>query len=106
MSHFARPWQDQTEPNMAATILLTALATTTVIGFLKYTLWPTPAKIIPGPLHSVIPKLNEQELAALEYKTDAFPGARDVDTPVSSLPFLRDRDLELTFCAVWLHSRV
>ncbi|KAL1837512.1 hypothetical protein VTK73DRAFT_4672 [Phialemonium thermophilum] len=40
--------------------------------------------ILPSPLRTFIPTLSAAELAALDYRPDEFPGARDVDTPVGS----------------------
>ena len=34
---------------------------------------------------TVLPALNEQGLASLAYPPDAFPGARDVDSPYGTL---------------------
>jgi hypothetical protein len=61
----------------------TAIATTALLSLLRNYLWPTPPKIDPSPLRTILPKLSPAELEKLEYKPDNFPGARDVETPVS-----------------------
>jgi hypothetical protein len=61
----------------------TAIATTALHLFLRAYLWPTPPQIDPSPLRTTLPKLSPAELDKLEYKPDNFPGARDVETPVS-----------------------
>jgi hypothetical protein len=60
----------------------TAIATTALLSLLRNYLWPTPPKIDPSPLRTILPKLSPAELDKLEYKPDNFPGARDVETPV------------------------
>ena len=40
---------------------------------------------IPSPRITVLPALSEHELASLAYPPDAFPGARDVDSPYGTL---------------------
>src|ERR1700753_663082 len=40
--------------------------------------------ITPSPLKATLPGLSSQELSALAYKPDYFPGARDVNTPYGS----------------------
>ena len=64
----------------------TAIATATILSLLRSYLWLTPPKIVSSPLRSVLPKLSQDEFDKLEYKPDNFPGARDVETPVST-PF-------------------
>lgn len=61
----------------------TAIATATLLSLLHSFLWPTQPKIVRSPLRTVLPKLSQDELDQLEYKPDHFPGARDVETPVS-----------------------
>ncbi len=40
-------------------------------------------RIIKSPATTLLPTLSKQEIAELPYPPDAYPGARDVDTPVS-----------------------
>src|SRR6201992_4310939 len=40
--------------------------------------------ITPSPLKATLPGLSSQELSALAYKPDYFPGARNVNTPYGS----------------------
>ncbi|KAM7205807.1 Alpha/Beta hydrolase fold [Naviculisporaceae sp. PSN 640] len=61
------------------------VATVAALSVLRRALWPVHPKTIPSPLHTVIPKLSKAELDRLEYKPDAFPGARDVETPYGSI---------------------
>lgn len=64
-------------------ISTTALATAGLIAFARVTLWPSKVKVLDNPLKNVIPHMSKEKLKELVYQPDAFPGARDVDTPVS-----------------------
>ena len=64
----------------------TAAATLALLAFFRWSLYPKHPAILPSPLKTVLPKLSAAEVARLEYTPDAFPGARDVDTPVWSAP--------------------
>jgi hypothetical protein len=66
-------------------VLATIALTTATLAILKHTLWPRHPPIIPSPLHTVLPSLSETSLSALDYRADAFPGARDVSTPYGSI---------------------
>ena len=70
-------------PNTGLVIAGTAIATTVVISLLHRYLWPTPPAIARSPLKTLLPTLSAEEYHKLEYKPDNFPGARDVETPVS-----------------------
>lgn len=72
-------------PNTAAIIASTALATIATLSLLRLALYPRHPKILKSPLRTVIPSLTPAELDALDYKPDAFPGARDVETPYGSI---------------------
>ncbi|KAK0735008.1 Alpha/Beta hydrolase protein [Lasiosphaeria miniovina] len=63
----------------------TVAAVSALLPLLRSALWPTRPKIIPSPLSTVIPRLSKSELETLEYTPDAFPGARDVETPYGSI---------------------
>ncbi|KAK4449287.1 Alpha/Beta hydrolase protein [Podospora aff. communis PSN243] len=71
--------------NTAIVVATTAIATTAGLSLLKRYLWRTHPNIIPSPLHTLLPRLSLPELEKLEYKPDAFPGARDVVTPYGSI---------------------
>ncbi|KAK5663651.1 hypothetical protein OQA88_4082 [Cercophora sp. LCS_1] len=73
------------DPPRLGVITTTVIATTLAITLLKRALWPTQPKIIPSPLNTVLPKLPRENFDQLEYKPDAFPGARDVETPYGSI---------------------
>ena len=68
----------------AVIIASTVVATVALLPVVRRALWPTHPKIIPSPLSTLIPRLSDEEMKRLEYKPEAFPGARDVLTPVSS----------------------
>jgi hypothetical protein len=70
--------------NTGLIVASTAIATATILSLLRSYLWPTPPKVVSSPLRSVLPKLSQEEFDKLEYKPDNFPGARDVETPVST----------------------
>ncbi len=69
--------------NTGLVIAGTAIATLTLSWFLRTYLWPAQPSIVRSPLRTVLPTLSPEEFAKLEYKPDNFPGARDVETPVS-----------------------
>jgi hypothetical protein len=69
--------------NQGLMIASTAIATAAFFSLLRRFLWPTPPQVLRSPLRTVIPGLSQDELNKLEYKPDNFPGARDVETPVS-----------------------
>lgn len=46
---------------------------------------PTIARSIPSPLTTQIPNLSAEEIAALPYPPDYYPGARDVKTPYGGM---------------------
>lgn len=67
-------------------IASTAIATAVFFSLLSRFLWPKQPQVLRSPLRTVIPRLSPEEFAELEYKPDNFPGARDVETPVSAAP--------------------
>lgn len=75
---------EMTGSSTAAIAATTALATVAILAFLRFTLQAPRPKIYRSPLRTVIPTLSKHELDKLEYSPDEFPGARDVDTPVSA----------------------
>jgi hypothetical protein len=74
---------------MSTTVVVvsTVAATITVLSLLRYALWPRHPKILQSPLRHTITKLDVDAIDKLDYSPDAFPGARDVMTPVSDRVF-------------------
>lgn len=70
-------------PQTAVAVTATAVATATLLLFARSALRPRWGKALPNPLKTTIPRLPRDEVEGLVYQPDAFPGARDVDTPVS-----------------------
>lgn len=66
---------------LVATTLAVALP---LLYLAKKYLWPLWDPVLPSPLRTTLPRLSEADVAALAYHTDYFPGARDVETPVSA----------------------
>jgi hypothetical protein len=75
-------WPDMPHPALVATT--TAIATASLIVLAKATLWPPRQRVLRSPLKTVLPRASRDELQELVYLPDAFPGARDVETPVPS----------------------
>lgn len=71
----------------SATLLITAtaVATAALISFTNASLWPRKEKNYPSPLKTLLPRLSQEEVKALVYQPDQFPGARDVETPYGSV---------------------
>lgn len=99
-SHHAQPLPLTSESQTPTTLLI--LTATTTILTLKLSQYIFNAlftkaqpKILRGPATTVLPFLTQEEKDKLPYPPDAYPGARDVDSPVrfSSLQF------GLIFCA-------
>ena len=70
----------------AATIAATVAVTATLLMAGRAWLYPARGAVIPGPLQTAIPKLSQKAVAMLDYPPDAFPGARDVPSPVRIPP--------------------
>ena len=68
----------------AFVVTTTAVATATLVVVAKATLWPKRHKTLQSPLKTIIPRYAKAELAELAYQPDQFPGAKDVETPVSA----------------------
>jgi hypothetical protein len=66
----------------AVIVATTVVVTASLLSLLKRALWPAHAAILPSPLRTLIPRLSREEMESLEYKPDAYPGTRDVETPV------------------------
>lgn len=79
-------WPDIPHPAVVATTA--AVATASLIVVAKATLWPRRRSVLRSPLKTVLPRASREELSELVYLPDAFPGARDVETPVWFFIFL------------------
>ena len=73
---------DEPVPSALALIAGTAALTVAFLFLASALYYPHRLSIIPNPLRAGIPQLSEKEVSRLEYKPDAYPGARDVTTPV------------------------
>lgn len=81
MDYLSDAWEKHSH-STAVIVATTAVATTAIITILRHALYPTwRQKTFPSPLQTTLPKLGD-EASKLDYKPDAFPGARDVPTPV------------------------
>jgi hypothetical protein len=89
MGSFSGAWQDVCESQPASQTALivgtTVVTTVTLLAALRSVFYPTRQKHHASPLHALLPRLPRSELEKLEYKPDAFPGARDVPTPYGSV---------------------
>ncbi|UKZ51369.1 hypothetical protein TrVGV298_005128 [Trichoderma virens] len=68
----------------AVAVTTTAVAATLLLCA-RSALWPRWGKALPNPLKTAIPGRPKNEIEELVYQPDAFPGARDVDTPYGSI---------------------
>ncbi|KAH0499468.1 hypothetical protein TgHK011_006665 [Trichoderma gracile] len=69
---------------MAVTVTTTAVATATLLLFARSALWPRWGKVLPNPLKTAA-TVDKVGVEGLVYRPDAFPGARDVETPYGSI---------------------
>lgn len=103
-------WPQADGADTGLIVASTAFATTALLALLRAYLWPTPPRIDRSPLRTVLPRLSQDEFNKLEYKPDNFPGARDVETPVSlyvSFGEARILTVKLSrLSSVWLYPRV
>lgn len=76
-------WPSPTPHTALLLATSTAIATVGVLFVARAALWPRPQKILRNPLTTVFPRASPRDLEGLVYRPDQFPGARDVDTPVS-----------------------
>lgn len=88
--------------SLHSTLLITATAVVTVATYVsaKSWLWPSRPSVLPNPLKT---GLYDKELV---YQDDAFPGARDVDTPVSGFDMKIRGMLLMRIILVRYHSSV
>ena len=89
------------------------VATTTVISTVVFLvvaralLYPVQPKTIRNPLKlGVYDKLNADKVKNLVYQPDQFPGARDVETPVSNMSTCKDHQNCADLVKVWKYSRL
>lgn len=82
MEHLTTFFRGPGEPSTPLVMATSAFATVAFLAVAKRTLWPAEPRVLPNPLKTIIPRMTEDEVAALAYRPDQFPGARDVDTPV------------------------
>ena len=75
---------DEPMPSALALIAGTAALTVALLFLASALYYPRRLSVIPNPLRAGIPQLSEKEVSRSEYKPDAYPGARDVTTPVCS----------------------
>ena len=76
---------DESTRAAIALIAVTAVATVAFLWLARVALYPRGQSVIPNPLRTEIPQLSEKEVSRLEYGPNAYPGARDVPTPVCAL---------------------
>lgn len=79
---------DLADESTRAAMALVAVTAVTTVAFLwlaRVALYPRGQSVIPNPLRTEIPNLSEKEVSRLEYGPNAYPGARDVATPVCAL---------------------
>ncbi|KAI0910569.1 Alpha/Beta hydrolase protein [Ustulina deusta] len=73
------------ESRTTAVVATTVVATLALASLTRFALWPCKPQIIPGALTTSVPRLSKDELATAPYRTDHFPGARDVVTPYGNI---------------------
>ncbi|KHN96249.1 Alpha/beta hydrolase fold-1 [Metarhizium album ARSEF 1941] len=83
MAYTLLRWPDIPHPAVVATAA--AVATASLVAVAKTTLWPARKRVLPSPLKTVLPRASREELRGLVYLPDAFPGARDVETPYGTI---------------------
>jgi hypothetical protein len=65
----------------------TVISTVVFLAIARSLLYPVQPKTIRNPLKlGVYDKLDADKVKNLVYQPDQFPGARDVETPVSKMP--------------------
>lgn len=72
------------EPRTMAVVATTVVATISLLSLARLGLYVKWSSSIPSPLKTKIPELTSEEIKRLHYRPDHFPGARDVETPVST----------------------
>ncbi|KAM7215446.1 Alpha/Beta hydrolase fold [Rhypophila decipiens] len=77
--------ESSSNSSITVEIATTVVATVAALSLIRRAFRPVRPKAIASPLKTVIPGLSKEQLDRLEYKPDAFPGARDVETPYGSI---------------------
>jgi pimeloyl-ACP methyl ester carboxylesterase len=72
-------------PTYSNSLIIGSSAATTLaaIALARLALYSQPPKVVPSPRKTLLPKLSKAEQDNLPYPPDVFPGARDVNSPVS-----------------------
>jgi hypothetical protein len=88
MSHLldliSHPFKHNSSTSSTAVIIATtALTTLLSITLSRLVFKEKKVKIVKSPAATLLPHLSQAEKDALPYPPDAFPGGRDVDSPVS-----------------------
>ncbi|KAI1197726.1 Alpha/Beta hydrolase protein [Nemania serpens] len=85
METVGRCFSSPREPASIAVVATTVITTLALASLTRFALWPRKPLIIPGALTNSLPRLSKEELAKSTYRTDHFPGARDVVTPYGTI---------------------
>lgn len=82
-NHFSLPDYYHSTRNLCILVSSTAATTIALLTIARIALYSPPQKVIPSPRSTLFSRLKDSEKAKLPYPPDAFPGTRDVDSPVS-----------------------
>ncbi|KAI0970233.1 Alpha/Beta hydrolase protein [Xylaria arbuscula] len=85
MDTVAKCFSSPSESTTTAVVATTVITTLALASLTRFALWPHKPQIIPGALTTSVPKLSKDELAKTPYRTDHFPGTRDVVTPYGNI---------------------
>ncbi|KAI8946072.1 Alpha/Beta hydrolase protein [Xylaria longipes] len=85
METVAKCFSSPGESTTTAVVATTVVTTLALASLTRFVLWPRKPQIIPGALTTSVPRLSKEELAKAAYRTDHFPGARDVVTPYGNI---------------------
>lgn len=85
MDTVVKCFSSPSESTTTAVVATTVVTTLALASLTHFALWPRKPQIIPGALTTSVPRLSKEELSKSAYRTDHFPGARDVVTPVRFL---------------------
>ncbi|KAM7202167.1 Alpha/Beta hydrolase fold [Rhypophila sp. PSN 637] len=77
--------ESSSNSSVTVKIAITVVTTVAALSLIRRARRHVHPKAIASPLKTVIPRLSQEQLDRLEYKPDAFPGARDVETPYGSI---------------------
>ena len=75
----------ETVTSTAAIATTAAVVTASLLILSREVVWPRWARVLRSPLKTTLPRLSKAETSHLVYQPDAFPGARDVETPYGSI---------------------